>query len=162
MQYLNRRRFDFIIFFSVIFLASCATSKKNVAYRGKIDQLVTTSRTFVGTPYLYGGTSSKGIDCSGLICRSYESISVDLPRTSKDQSKVGKKVKVKRLKEGDLLFFAMSDKKRKITHVGMVTDFYRDEIMFIHASSSKGVIEKNLLDDYYISRLRKARRVVKK
>ena len=162
MQNLHLGRVHFVIFFAAIFLTSCATSKRAVAYRGKLETLVASSKEYIGTPYRYGGNTKSGIDCSGLTCRAYESVDVQLPRTSKDQSKVGKKVKVSNLKEGDLLFLAMTKKIRQITHVGMVTAIYRDEIMFIHASSSKGVIEKNLLDEYYIKRLRKARRVIKK
>ena len=160
MQNLRLGRVHLLIFFAAIFLASCATSKRTQVYRGKLEQVVTTSKQYIGTPYRYGGNTKSGIDCSGLVCRAYESIDYNLPRTSADQSKVGKKVKVRKLKEGDLLFFAMSDKKRKITHVGMVTGIYRDGITFIHASSSRGVIEKNLLDEYYITRLRRARRVI--
>ena len=157
------RRYAFIaLFFAVLVGASsCGPSRRVVARNNKINSVVTASRTYLGTPYLYGGTTSRGIDCSGLILNSYQSIQQPLPRTSKDQSKTGKKVKVQKLRSGDLLFFAMGKRRRKITHVGMVTEIHNQEVMFIHASSSLGVVEKDLMQDYYLKRLRKARRVIR-
>ncbi|MDH5382118.1 MAG: C40 family peptidase [Cyclobacteriaceae bacterium] len=155
--------FNPFLFFTIIILtAACGPSKKMIAYQGKVDSVISESRNFLGTPYKYGGINSKGIDCSGLILNSYKAVDMPLPRSAKDQSKVGKKVKVRKLKEGDLVFFAMGKKKREITHVGMVTDVESDKIVFIHASSSLGVVEKNLMQEYYLKRLRKSRRVLKK
>ena len=157
---MHNRSYLALFFAVVIGLSSCATSKKALTRKRKINEVVQTARTYTGTPYKWGGNTKGGIDCSGLICQSYKSIKQPLPRTSKDQSKVGKKVKVRKLRSGDLLFFAMSKRRRKITHVGMVTDVERDKIMFIHASSSIGVVERDLMKEYYIKRLRKARRVI--
>ncbi|HEU5290449.1 MAG TPA: NlpC/P60 family protein, partial [Cyclobacteriaceae bacterium] len=70
------------------------------------------------------------------------------------------KVDMEELQPGDLLFFATGKKKREITHVGLVTDVRRKNVKFIHASSSLGVVETNLEQEYYQKAFRKARRVI--
>jgi cell wall-associated NlpC family hydrolase len=70
-------------------------------------------------------------------------------------------VKLKELQPGDLVFFATGNKKRKITHVGLVTEKRgKDIVKFIHASSSLGVVETNIFAEYYQKRFRGARRVI--
>jgi cell wall-associated NlpC family hydrolase len=101
------------------------------------------------------------MDCSGLLLNSFKAIHIDLPRTSAAQSKVGREVKLKDLLPGDLVFFATGRKKRKITHVGLVTERKaKDNVKFIHASSSLGVVEANIYAKYYQKRFREARRVI--
>ncbi|MDO6389987.1 C40 family peptidase [Pontibacter sp. BT731] len=130
------------------------TSRTNVPNPRRLDEHVTTviqtARSYTGTPYKWGGTTRVGMDCSGLLCTSFQSINVNLPRTSEEQSRFGKTVKVRELKEGDLVFFGANKYSREITHVGMVTEVNNDnEVKFIHASTSLGVIENNLYSDYW-------------
>ena len=123
--------------------------------------MISSARTFIGTPYKYGGTSRSGMDCSGLLINSFKAVEISLPRSSEAQSKVGTEIKLKDLEPGDLVFFATGNKKRRITHVGLVTEIKgRDEVKFIHASSSLGVVETNIYADYYQKRFRGARRVI--
>lgn len=144
-----------------VFLSSCGSSKKLTVRETKIDKVIVTARSFTGTPYRYGGTTRSGMDCSGLLLNSFEAINFSLPRSSEAQSKVGKEVKMKDLEPGDLVFFATGKKKRQITHVGLVTERKsKDNIKFIHASSSLGVVETNIFQEYYQKRFRSARRVI--
>lgn len=129
-------------------IASRRRRSKNVDK--DIAKVINTARSFTGTPYRWGGTTRVGMDCSGLLCTSFQSIDVRLPRTSQEQSQFGNDVRIKNLREGDLVFFGATKNSREITHVGMVTEVISDEeIKFIHASSSLGVIENNLFSPYY-------------
>lgn len=122
-------------------------------------KVVFTARSYMGTPYKWGGTTRAGMDCSGLLVSSFRAAEINLPRTSGEQSKFGKRVSLYELQPGDLLFFAAKQGRGKITHVGMVTEVRgRDEVMFIHASSSLGVVEANLHSDYYRKIFIKAQR----
>ena len=122
-------------------------SSKNLSK--DVDKVIKVARSYYGTPYRYGGTSRIGMDCSGLLCTSFKAIDVDLPRTSKQQSEFGRPVREREIKEGDLLFFGTGG-SRHINHVGLVTEVKsKEEIIFIHSSTSLGVMEDNLYSDYY-------------
>ena len=126
----------------------------------KIDRVIDEARTYIGTPYKWGGNDNKGIDCLGLLVRSFESIGLKIPRTTSQQIDLGKKVSLKKSKKGDLVFFAFGKSKRKVTHVGILSKLKNSaDINFIHASSSRGVVETQLIKDYYLKRIRKVKRV---
>ena len=111
-----------IIFYIVIslFFSSCISQKK-ITKRSNINSVIGEARTYIGTPYQWGGNDKNGIDCSGLLVRSFESIGMKIPRTTSQQIDIGKKVSLKKSREGDLVFFAFGKSKRKVTHVGLVS-----------------------------------------
>ena len=124
------------------------------------DALIVKSSEFLGVRYRSGGTTKAGFDCSGLMCTTFKEIDVNLPRTSRDQANYGIKVKRKQAQKGDLIFFA-TNRKRTISHVGMITEVNGDEIKFIHSSTSSGVIISSLNEDYYKKRFVQINRVLK-
>jgi len=109
-----------------------------------------------GSPYVWAEEGPNNFDCSGFTYYMYGSMGINIPRVAREQAKVGKKISMKELRYGDLIFFATSNNKHKITHVGM----YLGDGWFTHASTIKNeVVYSNLFTSpYYKKRLRVCRR----
>lgn len=106
---------------------------------------------WLGTPYKYGGNDRNGVDCSGLMVAIYrDALNIKLPRTSRQQSEWCRRVDIKNLQPGDLLFFDTSrDRNGKVSHVGL----YLGSGEMLHSSTSRGVIVSTIVDNYYSERL---------
>lgn len=113
-------------------------------------------KEWLGVPYLWGGVTKRGVDCSGYSRATYRAaLSIELPRSSVSQSLTGRKVARAELQPGDLLFFDTLDRGR-VTHVGI----YLGNGMFTHASSSHGVVTVRLNTPYYNRAYRGSRRLI--
>lgn len=110
---------------------------------------------FLDTPYKYGGNSENGIDCSAFTKQVFQnSLECELPRSTREQFKVGENISKDDLKFGDLVYFNTT-KRSFPGHVGI----YLGDDQFVHASRSLGVTVSNLNDPYYKKRFIGARRI---
>lgn len=112
---------------------------------------------WLGTPYRYGGMSRHGTDCSGFTMQVFRK--VYKKKTPRSTSGLGKanypKIAKRNLQTGDIILFATGKKKKEVTHAGI----YLKNGIFIHASTSKGVMTNHIEEDYYKKRWIRAVRV---
>ncbi len=174
-----------VFLISVLFISSCKTLKRTTLssgstskprtastppprktnptgpYNQHVKQVISEARRYTGTPYLTGGNDKRGIDCSGLIASVYNELGFKVPRISWQQSEFGRPVPcVEDIRPGDWLFFVPdAGKEGYVSHAGIVTEWRgKNDIIFIHASSSRGVREDNLFSTYFKNRFVKALR----
>lgn len=127
--------------------------EQSVANRETILLLKRHYEKWRGTPYVKGGMSSSGMDCSGFTVLAYRDIfGQSLPRTAGEQAESGHEVARTSLQPGDLVFFQTGLWKR---HVGI----YLADDQFIHASLSRGVTISSLDDGYWQKKYWQARRL---
>jgi len=107
--------------------------------------LVRVVKTFLGVPYKLGGSTLRGIDCSAFVKKIYEIFNIELPRTTREQFSIGKKVGMAQLEEGDLVFFR---RRGNSSHVGI----YIGDNQFVHASSYNREVKIDHLDAPYYSK----------
>ena len=154
---------------ALLLLNACSTTpktykkiplkQKTVTYKLQKKNHITTKlykayQRWAGVKYCYAGESKNGIDCSALVQTIYsEAFHIKLPRTTKEQLKIGKKIKKSALKEGDILFFKTSN---RVLHSGI----YLEKGIFIHASSKFGVILSNIHNPYWREKYFQARRIL--
>lgn len=131
---------------------------KKTLLNNLLNKIVKESNTYLGTPYLWGGTTRNGIDCSAFVKNVYLSIGIKLPRVSQNQAKVGKTITLDKIRKGDLIFFE-TDKNRPntVSHVGI----YLGSGNLIHASSkNKKVVIVPLNQGYFLSKIIIIKRIV--
>lgn len=117
--------------------------KNSLAY-----QIIDKAMDYEGVQYRTGGTTKSGMDCSGLVYTTFKSFDIDVPRTSSSLANQGKKISKNSALPGDLIFFKTNG-NHSINHVGIITEIIDDEIKFIHASTSLGVIVSSTAERYY-------------
>lgn len=104
------------------------------------------SSKWIKTPHRFGGVTQIGVDCSGFTQHIYQTVyRKKIPRNSHQQYIKSQKVTKNRLREGDLVFFSTSRTRKQVNHVGI----YLKNDLFIHTSSSKGVMVSNLNESYF-------------
>ena len=116
--------------------------------------IVSRAAKYKGVPYVFGGTTPKGFDCSGYVQYVFKDCKAALPRLADEQALKGVFVTQRQLRPGDLVFFTTY--LPGASHVGI----YAGSGQFWSASSSKGVILSSLKDEYWKTRYYGARRVL--
>lgn len=114
--------------------SSALTPPPSSTQTSKASAIIATSKQYIGVPYLYGGTTPSGFDCSGFVQYVFAKNGMSLPRVSRDQYQIGTAVSFSNLKAGDLVFFSLAN-NGSVDHMGI----YVGNGQFINASSSKGV-----------------------
>lgn len=120
----------------------------------KAEAIIKTAKRYIGVPYKFGGTTTKGFDCSGYVQFVFDQHGKNLPRTADIQFKAGKPAPRNQLQPGDLVFFTTYEPGP--SHNGI----YIGNGQFIHASSSRGVMISKLEETYWKPRYLGARRVL--
>ena len=117
----------------------------NTTPGARANEVVELAEQYLGTPYRSGGTTTNGVDCSGLTFAVYKEVGVKLPRSSDDQARAGEPVSRDELAPGDLVFFGSGS---NVSHVGIYTGGGE----FIHASTSARSVRFDRLDTKYFDR----------
>jgi len=159
-------RLYFLFFLALILSAvSCgrkgspAADQKASTLDAQRQKIIHVAKSKIGTPYKMGARGPRRFDCSGFTQYVYEAAGIQLPRTARAQSVLGKEVKVSKIQAGDLVVFKRG---RKVQHVGICVRMERGQVWVVHATSSKGVILENVSSSvYWKNRLRSGRVVVR-
>ena len=117
-------------------------------------KILKTAAQYKGVPYVFGGTTPRGFDCSGYVQYVFARHGIRLTRTADTQALEGKFVSKKNLKPGDLVFFTTYEPGA--SHVGI----YAGNNLFWNATSSRGIMLSNLTDSYWGPRYYTARRIL--
>jgi cell wall-associated NlpC family hydrolase len=117
------------------------------------DQIIHFAREQIGCKYKTAGKCKTGFDCSGFVIYVYREFEIPMAATAHDQAKLGQSIELENAIAGDLIFFGSA---KQISHVGIISKNTKKDLSIIHSSSSKGVIEENILNsDYWLRRIQK-------
>ena len=158
-----------------LFLTSCGSSKRSTSDRksrssnkiehssnpnSAVGKIIKHAKSFEGTRYKFGGTTKKGMDCSGLVHTSFAEAGIKLPRISRDMATEGKRISLLKVQEGDLVFFQTDKNRNVINHVGLVVYNKSGVLKSIHSTSSRGVIISDISEAYWNNTFVQARRII--
>lgn len=161
-----------ILFLAILSIAltSCGGAKKNFTIKEsstykykpakKATKIADYALQFQGTKYKWGGTTKRGMDCSGLVYTSFLNAgNIELPRSSYTMVKKGRRLRVDEINIGDLLFFKTYNNRHAVSHVGLVVKIVPGQVSFIHSTTHKGVIISTLNQKYWNAHFVEARRL---
>lgn len=155
----------YLILPAVFLLNACTNSdfnNKNISYKGQLNDpimvmalLSEQQREWAGTPYVLGGNTRTGVDCSGFTRTTFmDRFNILLPRSTAEQANYGMSVARSQIQTGDLVFFK-TGRGPNGYHVGI----YVKDDLFLHASTKGGVIYSSLNSPYWSQRYWQARRI---
>lgn len=121
----------------------------------EVPGIIATAKDYIGVPYVFGGDTPAGFDCSGYLEYVFAKHGIRIPRTADEQYKLGKLVEPDDLEAGDLVFFTTYEPGA--SHCGI----YLGNGNFIHASTSRGIRVDNLGNTYWASRYYGGKHIVK-
>lgn len=146
------------IVFSALFFLTALTSFGNESNESREecnytlrDSVAIYAQQYLGTPYVWGGVSESGFDCSGFVLYVFKKFGIELPHSSRILANLGEKRDKNEAKTGDLILFKGRNSS-SVGHVGIVyNNVENGELIFIHSSSprSGGVIFSSLNESYY-------------
>ncbi|SDG91428.1 Cell wall-associated hydrolase, NlpC family [Vibrio xiamenensis] len=144
--------------------SSLAAQSQPSEQRLSDEELVSYARKYLGTRYIWGGSTPKGFDCSGYIQYVYRHFDIDIPRTTAAYpSLYDQAVSIDNAQVGDIIVFTGTDPStRRPGHAGIITQVGKGKLHFIHSSSSKrhfGVTETDYYNSGYPKRFSKLVRV---
>ncbi|AZQ43611.1 C40 family peptidase [Nonlabens ponticola] len=117
-----------------------------------IDDAIENAMKYDGVRYKYGGSTRKGMDCSGLIHIAFDEAGEQVPRTSASFYAASEAIDIDEVRKGDLMFFATGRNRKKINHVALVVQVTPAEIRFVHATVSRGVTVSSFNEPYWLGR----------
>lgn len=138
--------------FAAFMIFSGVGAGSNTAEAASVSELTATASKYIGVPYVYGGTTASGLDCSGFTQLVFKQLGYDLNRTAATQYKQGTSVSKSNLQAGDLVFF---NTVGGVSHVGISLGGNK----FIHAGSSTGVTVADINSSYWAKKYVGAKRV---
>lgn len=139
----SRYLFSALLLAGLVWLNGCATPPPSRdPHQAARQRILATAERLIGAPYVLGGESPRGVDCSGLVQYAYQQAGIRVPRTTAQQFRAGRPQR--QVLPGDLLFFRTDD-SGAISHVGI----YAGSGRMIHASSGGGQVRKVTLNQRY-------------
>lgn len=136
-------------------IAPSADALKGTGASSTRSDIVAEAMKYLGVPYVWGGSTPDGFDCSGLVQYVLKKHGINIPRTTEQQAEFGIHISKNALRPGDLVFL-QNTYRAGISHVGI----YIGNDQMIHASSSKGVTISNLSSAYYLKHYHSARQLI--
>jgi cell wall-associated NlpC family hydrolase len=153
----------FLFIYNLIFCIYDIHAQKSLKNDCFSDSIVDYAYKFIGKPYLYGGSSVNGFDCSGFVSFIYGHFNISTPRSSADYGKIGIIIAIDSCQKGDIILFTGTDLNHSVIgHVGIIMNELGEPVKFIHSSSSKkhqGVVITYFKESAYVSRFIGIRRI---
>jgi len=140
----SRRLLMLLIIFAC---SSCQGRTEPMPERVLRRQVMELARNLVGIPYRFGGIDIDGFDCSGLVYYVYDCFGIAVPRSAREQGRMGKAIPLQRAAPGDILIFKIG----RIWHSAL----FLDDRRFIHSPNAGGWVRIEALNEYWLSRLRR-------